>query len=49
MGLIWAGMVAAAVLCGSLTGRMEAVAAAALDGAADAVELCLSMVGVLCL
>ena len=42
-------MVLAAVLCGSATGRGEAVAAAALEGAGAAVELCLSMAGVLCL
>ena len=42
-------MVLAAVLCGSATGRGEAVAAAALEGAGAAVELCLSRAGVLCL
>ena len=49
MGLIWAGMIAVSVVCGLCTGRMEAVAAGAMDGAAAAVELCLSMLGVLCL
>ena len=42
-------MVLAAVLCGSATGRGEAVAAAALEGAGAAVERCLSMAGVRCL
>ncbi len=42
-------MVAVAVLCGAVTGRMDAVASAALEGAADAVRLCLSMLGALCL
>lgn len=49
MSIIWAGMVAVSVLCGLATGRMDAVAAGALEGAAAAVELCLSMTGVLCL
>jgi spore maturation protein A len=49
MSLIWAGMVAISVVCGLATGQMEAVSAAALDGAAQGVELCLSMTGVLCL
>ena len=49
MSAIWTIMVVAAVLCGSAAGRGEAVAAAALEGAAAAVELCLSMAGVLCL
>ena len=42
-------MVGCAVFCGLLTGRGPQVAAAAMEGAAAAVELCLSMAGVLCL
>ena len=49
MALIWTGMVVAALLCGLATGNGPAVAAAAMEGAAAAVELCLSMAGVLCL
>ena len=49
MGVIWAGMVAVAVVCGLATGNIDAVASGALEGAAQAVELCLSMTGVLCL
>ena len=49
MGRIWAGMVVLSVVCGLLTGRTDAVAAAAMEGAAAAVELCLSMLGALCL
>ena len=49
MGIIWAGMVAISVVCGLATGNIDAVAAGALDGAAAAVDLCLSMLGVLCL
>ena len=49
MAVIWTGMVVVSVVCGLLTGNGSAVAAAALDGAASAVELCLSIAGVLCL
>ena len=49
MAWIWTGMVALSVLCGILTGRMDAVGAAALEGAAAAVDLCLGMLGGLCL
>lgn len=49
MTIIWTGMVTSAVVCGLATGRGPAVAAAALEGADAAVELCLSMAGVLCL
>lgn len=49
MSLIWTAMVGAAILCGLATGSGPAVAKAALDGAAAGVELCLSMMGVLCL
>ncbi len=49
MSLIWTAMVGAAILCGLATGNGPAVAKGALDGAAAGVELCLSMMGVLCL
>lgn len=49
MSRIWTGMVAIAVCCGILTGRGEAVAQAALEGAQAALELCFSIGGMLCL
>ena len=49
MTILWTGMAACALMCGLLTGRGEAVAAAAMEGAAGAMELALSMAGVLCL
>ena len=49
MSVIWTAMVAASILCGLATGNGAAVAKGALDGAAAGVELCLSMMGVLCL
>lgn len=49
MSWIWTLMVGAAVLCGLALGNGPTVAKGALDGAAAGVELCLSMMGVLCL
>lgn len=49
MAVVWTGMVTLSLVFGLLTGRLDAVAAAALEGARSAVELSLSMAGVLCL
>ena len=49
MAWIWTGMVAASVLYGAINGNIGAVGNAAMEGAGAAVELCLSMAGVMCL
>ena len=49
MSLIWTGMVLVSLLSGIWLGKGTEVAAAAMEGAAAGVELCLSMAGVLCL
>ena len=49
MSVIWTGMVAVSVLYGLWAGNGSAVAAGAVEGAAAAVELCLTMAGVMCL
>ena len=49
MAWVWTGMVSFSLLAGLLTGRIAAVGAAALEGASAAVDLCLSMAGILCL
>lgn len=49
MAFIWTGMVTISLVCALITGNGPALAAAALDGAAAAVQLCISMAGVLCL
>lgn len=49
MSVIWTAMVVLSILCGLATGRGPQVAAAAMEGAAAAVELCLTMAGMLCL
>ena len=49
MAMVWVVMVAASVVCGITGGNMAEVSAAALEGAKAAVELCISLAGVLCL
>ena len=49
MAWIWTAMITASVAYGMYSGTISAVGNAALEGAAAAVELCLSMAGVLCL
>lgn len=49
MAVVWTGMVVVSVLCGLVTGRGDQVACAAVEGAGSAVELCLSIGGMLCL
>ena len=49
MAWIWTGMVAASVIYGAVNGTIGAVGNAAMEGAGAAVELCLSMAGVMCL
>ncbi len=49
MAWIFTGMVVLSVIFGFLGGTIEAVGTAAMEGAAAAVELCLSMAGIMCL
>ena len=49
MAWIWTGMIAASVLYGLINGTIGAVGNAAMAGAAAAVDLCLSMAGIMCL
>ena len=49
MTWLWTGMVALSQLFGAATGNLGALGGAALDGARSAVELCVTMAGVLCL
>ena len=49
MAWVWTGMAALSCIFGLINGSIGEVGTAALDGAAAAVELCLSMAGVLCL
>jgi len=49
MSVIWTGMVVLSLAYGLWAGNGAAVAAGAVEGAAAAVELCLSMAGLTCL
>ena len=49
MTWVWSGMVILSLLFGLTTGQLDAVADAALEGAGSAIQLSLSMAGVLCL
>lgn len=49
MAWVWTVMVVLSLACGLVTGRIDAVANAAFEGAASAVELCIEMAGVMCL
>ena len=49
MAWVWTAMVGISVVYGTAAGKMEDVAAAALSGAAAAVDLCLGMAGAVCL
>jgi len=49
MTYIWAGMVLFSLLSGIVCGTANEVGAAAIEGAAAAVDLCVSLLGALCL
>ena len=49
MAWLWTGMLVLSLLFGMTRGTLDAVANAALEGANSAVQLCLSMAGILCL
>lgn len=46
---LWVGMLVLSVLCGMITGRMDAVSAAATAGASEAVTLLLGITGIMAL
>ncbi len=46
---LWTGMVVLSLVFGAVTGHLDAVSAAALEGAGSAVELSISMAGTVCL
>ncbi|ADU27087.1 nucleoside recognition domain-containing protein [Ethanoligenens harbinense] len=49
MKWVWSGMVLLSVVVGLATGRIGAVSQAAIKGAQDAVLLCVTLLGVICL
>ena len=49
MAWIWTGMIAFSVIFGLISGNIDAVGVAALEGAGAAVRLCIAICGVTCL
>ena len=49
MTVVWTAMVTLSLVFGIAMGNLDAVAAAAMEGAASAVTLCISMAGIMCL
>ncbi len=49
MAWVWTGMVVLSLVFGLFTGSLDAVANAALEGARSAVDLSISMAGIMCL
>lgn len=49
MNILWSGMILIGILYGALTGNMQEVTDAALASAKEAVNLCITMVGVMAL
>ena len=47
LGVVWGIMIIISIICAALTGRMEAVSNSVLSGAAGAVELLISMLGMM--
>ena len=49
LNYLWGGMILIAVVYGALTGRIEDVGNAAVNSSKEAVELCITMLGVMAL
>lgn len=49
MGYILAGMIAFSIISGAFRGNMDVVSAAALQGGGDAIQLVISLAGMMCL
>ena len=49
LNYLWGGMILIAVVYGTVTGKIEAVGNAAVDSSKEAVELCITMLGVMAL
>ncbi len=49
MNTVWAGLMLLSIAFGGVSGRIDAVSEAMFDGASQAVELCLTLLGMLCL
>lgn len=48
LNYIWGGMILIAVAVGAVNGRTEAVTAAAMDGAGEAIQISIGLLGIMC-
>ncbi|MDE6838315.1 MAG: spore maturation protein A, partial [Acutalibacter sp.] len=48
INVIWFGMIALSVLCAGVNGRLSQLSSGVMEGAGDAVELSLSLLGSMC-
>ncbi|MBE7012215.1 MAG: nucleoside recognition protein [Ruminococcaceae bacterium] len=48
LNYIWSGMILISLLTGFITGNIESVTKGAIDGCSQGVELCVSMLGIMC-
>ena len=49
LNYIWGGMILISIITSLFTGRVEETAAAAAEGAASAIQNCISLLGIMCL
>ena len=49
LNYLWAGMLLLGIMYAALTGNISAVTEAALNGAGDAISLCITLAGVMAL
>ena len=47
LNYLWAGMILIGIIYGAFTGNMETISNAALESAKDAINLCVTMLGVM--
>lgn len=49
LNYIWSGMVVISFIVAAFTGRLETITSAAMEGAGSAIEMCIGLLGVMCL
>ncbi len=49
LNIIWGGMILLSLIIATFTGNLEACSAAAAEGAKNAVETCITLLGIMCL
>ena len=49
LNYLWAGMMMLGIIYAAFTGRMPDITNAALDSSKEAITLCITMIGIICL